>query len=81
MDNSLRGYVCDDEEHLLSNIRLAINQEVMGMGPMKYCIINSAVSDFESKLLLIINYLPHEKLCFCPPRDILEGPFVNSPWK
>lgn len=42
------GLCCDDEEHLLSNIILAINQEVRGMGPKKYFIINSAVSDLRA---------------------------------
>ena len=48
-----------DEEHLLSNIRFAMIQELMKTRPAKYCIINSQVPSFESKLLLLTNYLPH----------------------
>ena len=70
-----------DEEHLLSNIRLAMILEIMGMGPIKYCIINNTVPNFENKVLLLMNYLPHEKMCFYPPQDFLEGPFANSPWR
>ena len=47
-----------DEEHLLSNIRFAMIQELMKIGPTKYCIINSQAPNFESKLLLLINYFP-----------------------
>ena len=70
-----------DEEHLFSNIRFAMIQELMKIGPAKYCIINSWVSNFESKLLLLIIYLPHEKMCFYPPKDDLDGPFLRSPWR
>ena len=39
-----------DEEHLLiSNIRFAMIQELMRIGPSKYCIINSQVPNFEKK--------------------------------
>ena len=70
-----------DEEHFLSNIRFAMIQDVMKIGPANYCIINSQVPNFESKLLLLINYLPHEKMCFYPPKDDLDGPFLRSPWR
>ena len=51
-----------DEEHLLINIRFAVIQELMKIGPTKYYIINSQAPNFESKLLILINYLPHEKM-------------------
>ena len=70
-----------DEEHLLSNIRFAMIQELMKIGPAKYCIINSQELEFESKLLLLINYLPHEKMCLYPPKNDLGGTFLRSPWK
>ena len=71
-----------DEEHFFRNIRFAMIQELMKMmGPAKYCIINNQVPNFESKLLLLINYLPHEKMCFCSPKDELDGPFLRSPWR
>ena len=55
------------KEHLLKNIPLAMIQEMMGMGPIKYCIINNAMPNFEENLLLLMNYLPHQKMCFYPP--------------
>ena len=64
-----------DEEHMLNNIRFAMIQELMKARPAKYCIINSQVLEFESKLLLLINYLPHEKMCLYPPRNDLGGTF------
>ena len=70
-----------DEEHLLSNISFAMIQELIKTGPAKYCIINRQVPNFESKLLLLTNYLPHEKMCFYPPKEDLGGPFLRSPWK
>ena len=70
-----------DEEHLLSNIRFAMIQELMKARPAKYCIINSQVPNFESKLFLSTNYLPHEKTCFYPPKNDLGGPFLRSPWQ
>ena len=68
-------------EHLLWNLQLAMIQEHMGIGPMKYCIVNNWMPEFESNLLLLINYLSHQKMCFFPPRFPLAGPFLNSPWR
>ena len=64
-----------DEEHLLSNICFAMIPQLMKTRPAKYCIINRQVPNFESKLLLLTNYLPHEKMCFYPPKEDLGGPF------
>lgn len=69
-----------DEEHLYNNLRLAMIKEIMGLGPMKYCIVNNAMSNFESKLILLIHFLPQKKMCFFPPKDVLGGPFSHSPW-
>ena len=70
-----------DEEHLLKNIKFAMIQEMMGIGPKKYCIINNGMPNFVSKLLLLINYLPHKKMCFYPHRFALKPPFHLSPWR
>ena len=53
---------------------------MMGMGPMKYCIVNNWMPDFESKLLLLVLFLPHKKMCLYPPKERLVGPFAHSPW-
>ena len=67
--------------HLLPNLKLAMIQEHMGIGPTKYCIVNNWMPEFESNLLLLINYLPHQKMCFFPPQFPLAGPFLHSPWR
>ena len=55
-------------KHLLQNLcLLAMIQEHMGIGPTKYCIVNNWMPKFESNLLLLINYLPHQKMRFFPP--------------
>lgn len=70
-----------DEEHLLKNIRFAMLQEQMRMGPGNYCILANWMPNFESRLLLLIKYLPHKKMSFFPPQLALGGPFLHSPWR
>ncbi len=67
--------------HLLRNIGFAMIQEMLGLGPTKYCIVQGNVPEFYNKLLLLLNYLPREKLCFYPPTANLRGPFERSPWR
>ena len=69
-----------DEEHLLKNIQYAMIMEMMGLGPMKYCIVYNDIPNFFSKLLLLLLYLPHKKMCFYPPRFFFDAPFDHSPW-
>ena len=69
-----------DEKHLKDNLRLAMIKEVMGVGPEKYCIINNWMPHFESRLLLLIHFLPHRKFCIYPQTLTLGGPFSRSPW-
>ena len=68
-------------KHLLQNLQLAMIQEHMRIGPIKYCIINNWMPNFGSKLLLFIRYLSLQKMCFYPPRFPLIGPFLRSPWR
>ena len=56
-----------DEEHLLKNIHFAMIQEMMGIGPTKYYIVNNIMPNFEKRLMLLLNYLPQKKMCICPP--------------
>ena len=69
-----------DEEHLLKNIQYAMLLEMMGLGPMKYCIVFNKMPNFFSKLLLLFLYLPHKKMCFYPPQFFFDAPFDHSPW-
>ena len=70
-----------DKDHLLKNIQFAILQEMMGLGPMKCCIIYNEMPNFFNWLLLLINYLPQKKMCFYPPCFFFEAPFDHSPWR
>ena len=55
-----------DTNHLLKNIKFTMIQELMGLGPMKYCIVYNKMPKFSKKLLLLISYLPHKKMCLYP---------------
>ena len=56
-------------------------QEMMGLGPMKCCIVYNEIPNFFSNLLLLINYLPQKKMCFYPPSFFFDAPFDHSPWR
>ena len=70
-----------DEEHLIKNIKFSMLQEMMRLGPMRYCIVYNEMPNFSSRLLLLIKYLPQKKMCFYPPRFFLDAPFDHSPWR
>ena len=70
-----------DEEHLMKNIRNAMLMEMMGIGPMKYCIVFNEMPNFFSRLLLLFLYLPYKKMCFYPPRFSFDPPLDHSPWR
>ena len=70
-----------DEDHLIKNIKISILQEMMGLGPMKYCIIYNKMPNFFSRLLLLVNYLPQKKMCFYPPHFFFDARFDHSPWR
>ena len=55
--------------------------EMLGLGPQIYCILTNWMLFFEQRLLFLINYLPHHKMCLYPPRVILGKPFLHSPWR
>ena len=69
-----------DEEHLLKNIQFAMIQEMMGLGPQRYCVFFNSTPNFYSKLKLIMSSLPQEKIFLYPAIARLEGPFLQEPW-
>ena len=69
-----------DEDHLFNNLRLAMVKEIMEVGPTKYCVINNWMPNFESKLMLLVHFLPHRKICILPSAVELGGPFTHLPW-
>ncbi len=70
-----------DKEHMLTNIKYAMILEQMGIGPTFYCIFTNWMPFFESRVLFLMHYLPHQKMCFYPPRFTLRGLFLRSAWK
>ena len=70
-----------NRENVLSNLKLAMLKEIVGLGPQYYCVIHSYNLDFESLLMLILHYLPKDKFCIYPENESLRGPFFNEPWK
>ena len=70
-----------DEEYRIKNIEFAMIQEMMGLEPMKYCIVYNKMPNFFKRLFLLIKFLPQKNMCFYPPPVILEPPFDHSPWR
>ena len=70
-----------NKENVLSNLKLAMLKEIVGLGPLYYCVIRSYNLDFESLLMLVLHYLPKDKFCIYPENESLRGPFLYEPWK
>ena len=70
-----------NRENVLSNLKLAMLKEFVGLGPQYYYVIKSYNLDFESLLMLVLHYLPKEKFCIYPENESLRGPFLYEPWK
>ncbi len=68
------------DEHLESNLKLALIGEMLGLGPQEYCVIDTGLPDFEDRLYRILKHLPARKICLYPPRTHLGGPFTQLPW-
>ncbi len=68
------------DEHLESNLKLAMISEMIGLGPREYCVIDTGLPDFEDRLYRILRKLPSGKICLYPPRTHLGGPFTQPPW-
>ena len=70
-----------NKENVLSNLKLAMMKEIVGLGPLYYCVIRSYNLDFESLLMLVLHYLTKDKFCIYPENESLRGPFLYEPWK
>ena len=68
-------------ENLIRNLEFAMLQELLGMGPPKYCLISNKCKDFDQQVLLVLNYLPKKKICLYPPAIIPRGPFEKPAWR
>ena len=69
-----------NRENVLSNLKLAMLKEIVGPGPLYYCVIRSYNLDFESLLMLVLHYLPKFFFCIYPQNESLGGPFLYAPW-
>ena len=70
-----------NRENVLSNLKLAMLKELVGLGPRYCCVVKSYNLDFESLLMLVLHYLPKEKFCIYPKNESLREPFLYKPWK
>ena len=70
-----------EKNSLMKNIRYYMLQDQMGLGPSKYCEQGHNLPGYESRVLLLMNYLPQEKICTYPLCLILKGPFVRPQWR
>lgn len=70
-----------NDDPILKNLKYAMMMEVMGYDPYKYCIVTNVMPCFESKLMLLMAYLPKKKMCFYPPMFVLREPFLRDPWR
>ena len=68
------------QSHFRNNIRLAIVTEALGLGPQYYCIMRTFPPGFSDRVFLLIQFLPHHKVCIDPCFGTpLGGPFRRSP--
>ena len=55
-------------------------KEMLGLGPLNYCIVDSGLPKFDKRVILLLYYLPH-KLCFYPEKANIGPTFSRSPSK
>ena len=51
------------------------------MGPPKYCVEGNSLPGFSSKMLLLLNYLIHVKVCKYPLHFSLTGSIEQPRWR
>ena len=68
-------------DHFRNSVRAAMVCEAFGLGPQYYYIMRSAHPRFAERVLLLIQFLPLNKMYFYPNfRLLLRGPFDQSPY-
>ena len=66
-------------DHFRNNIRLAMVKEALGLGPRFYCILRTSHPGFSQRLLLLAQFLPHQKFYLYPHFGLPpRGPFNFS---
>ena len=67
-------------DHFRNNVHAAMVRESLGLGPQYYCIMWFGHSGFAKRVFLLIQFLPHAKMCLYPYFGLLlRGPFEQSP--
>ena len=68
------------QEHFRNNVRLAMVTEALGLGPEYYCVMRTNAPGFSERVFLLVQFLPHQKVCINPHFGRpLGGPFRRSP--
>ena len=69
-----------DYPHLIENLRLALTEEGLGLGPQRYCLVFDRDPYFHRFLAVILAFLPRHKMFMYPNNVVLGGPFTHEPW-
>ena len=69
-----------DERAISMNLQNYIIKEALGIGPSQYCVFVHRSPLFNSKLKLLLTYLPAAKMFFYPIGATLVGEFLEPPW-
>ena len=65
--------------HFRNNVRLFMVMEALGLGPTYYCVMRTFNPGFSERLLLLIQFLPHQKIYVYPYfGSPFRGPFDRS---
>ena len=54
------------ERYFFNNLKVAMLQEAVGIGPQRYCVVFNQAPHFYSKLKLVMSCLPNEKMFLYP---------------
>ena len=65
---------------LKDNIKLALFKEKFGLPPKHYFLLHNKAPIFLAKVDLILFYLPHEKFCVYPHRELLPRILSTPRW-
>ena len=64
----------------MGSLRIAMLKEAIGIGPQRCYVYFHLGLDFYRKLMLIMTYLPHEKMFLYLGEARLGAPFLQEPW-
>ena len=66
-------------DHFWNNVRLFMVMEALDLGPTYYCVMRTLNPGFLECLFLLLQFLPHQKICLYPDFGLPHrGPFDRS---